>query len=219
MNRSARLAVLVTVLFACAPLGAGCKSAYYGAMGKLGWAKRDILVDRVKDAKEEQEGAKKEFQSALEQFQALTNFQGGDLEAKYKKLDKEYNACESRADAVRKRIAKVDSVAQDLFKEWQGELGQYDNAELQRSSEGKLRDTRRRYDQMFAAMKNAEGKMEPVLKAFKTQVLYLKHNLNAQAIGSLQAQVGGIQNDVDLLVKDMEAAIREASSFIGQMKE
>jgi hypothetical protein len=213
-----RLVLLVPFVFVCAAFDLGCKSAYYGAMDKLGWAKRDILVDRVKDAKEEQEGAKKEFQSALEQFQALTNFQGGELEAKYKKLDKEYNACESRADAVRKRIAKVDSVAQDLFKEWQGELGEYDNAELKRSSEEKLRDTRRRYDQMYTAMKNAERTMDPVLKAFKTQVLYLKHNLNAQAIGSLQAQVGGIQNDVDRLVKDMESAIQEASSFIAQMK-
>src|SRR3954469_22913019 len=100
-----RLALLVAVVFASAVPGAGCKSAYYGAMDKLGWAKRDILVDRVKDAKEEQEGAKKQFQSALEQFQALTGFQGGDLEAKYKKLNKEYESCESRAKAVSKEIA------------------------------------------------------------------------------------------------------------------
>src|SRR3954451_16251782 len=95
----------------------GCKSAYYGTWEKLGWAKRDILVDRVKDAKEDQEAAKKQFQSALEQFKAVTNFQGGDLEAKYKKLNKEYEGCESRAGDVRKRIASVDSVAQELFKE------------------------------------------------------------------------------------------------------
>jgi chromosome segregation ATPase len=211
-----------TMRMACAVLMmlvlGGCKSAFYGTWEKLGWAKRDILVDRVKDAKEEQEGAKKQFQSALEQFQALTGFQGGELEAKYKKLNKEYEGCESRAKAVSKEIASVDSVAKDLFSEWNKELAEYDNAELRRSSEQKLRDTRQRYDQMYAAMKNAEGKMEPVLKAFRTQVLYLKHNLNAQAIASLQTQVGGIQSDVDRLVRDMETAIQEASTFINQMK-
>jgi len=67
-------------------------------------------------------------------------------------------------------------------------------------------------------MKNAEGKMEPVLKTFKTQVLYLKHNLNAAAIASLQTQVVGIQGDVDQLIKDMERSINEANSFISQMK-
>lgn len=196
----------------------GCKSAYYGMWDKLGWAKRDILVDRVKDAKEEQEGAKKEFANALEQFKALTGYQGGELEAKYKKLDGEYQSCESRAADVRKRIKAVDTVAQDLFAEWQKELGDYDNADLKRSSEQKLRETRQRYDQMYSAMKNAESKMDPVLKAFKTQVLYLKHNLNAQAIASLQTQVSGIQGDVEKLIKDMDASINEASSFIAKMQ-
>lgn len=212
------LRTTTTIALTFLALATGCKSAYYGMWDKLGWAKRDLLVDRVKDAKEEQEGAKKQFQSALEQFQALTGFEGGELEARYKKLNKEYENCESRAKAVSKEIASVDSVAKDLFKEWNNELGEYDNAELRRSSEQKLRETRQRYDQMYAAMKNAEAKMEPVLKAFRTQVLFLKHNLNAQAIASLQTQVSGIQGDVDRLVRDMEAAIQEAGAFINQMK-
>src|SRR5215217_7137924 len=165
---------------------AGCKSAYYGTWEKLGWAKRDILVDRVKDAKEDQQAAKKQFQSALEQFQAVTNYQGGELESNYKKLNKEYEASEARASDVRKRIASVDQVAQDLFAEWSKELAEYNEPKLRQSSEQKLRETKERYGQMYAAMKNAESKMDPVLKTFKTQVLYLKHNRNAAAIASLQ---------------------------------
>ena len=196
----------------------GCKTAYYSTWEKPGWAKRDILVDRVKDAKEDQEAAKKQFQNALQQFQALTGFQGGELESKYKKLDSEYKACESRAAAVHKQVASVDSVAQDLFTEWQKELGQYEDQNLKRASEDKLRDTRSRYGQMLSAMRNAESKMDPVLKKFQEQVLFLKHNLNAQAISSLQTQVTGIQGDVDKLIKDMDASIQEANSFIAQMK-
>src|SRR3954453_7395962 len=128
----------------------GCKTAYYSTWEKLGWAKRDILVDRVKDAKDDQEAAKKQFQTALQQFQALTGFQGGDLETKYKKLNKEYEACESRANDVHKQVASVDSVAQDLFSEWQKELGQYEDPSLKRGSEDKLRDTRSRYGQMLS---------------------------------------------------------------------
>jgi len=166
----------------------GCQSTYYKAWEKLGWAKRDILVDRVKDAREDEEAAKKQFQSALEQFQQVTHFQGGELEAKYKKLNKEYEASEARAADVRKRVKSVDDVAQA------------------------------RYRQMYAAMKSAEDKMEPVLNTFRTQVLYLKHNLNAAAIASLQTQVGGIQGDVEQLIRDMDASIKEADSFISQMK-
>ena len=197
---------------------AGCQSAYYKTWEKLGWAKRDILVDRVKDAREDQEAAKKQFQSALEQFQAVTNFQGGDLEAKYKKLNKEYEASESRAADVHKRVKAVDDVAQALFQEWSKELGEYTDQDLKRSSEQKLRETQDHYRLMYSAMRNAEDKMEPVLKTFKTEVLYLKHNLNAAAIASLQTQVGGIQTDVEKLIQDMDASIREADSFIKQMK-
>jgi hypothetical protein len=217
-NRAvARLAV-GTVLTIGMTLAGGCKSAYYGAWEKLGWAKRDILVDRVKDAKEDQEAAKKQFQTALEQFQALTGFQGGDLEAKYKKLNKEYEASVARANDVRKQIASVDTVAQDLFTEWQKELGEYQDPQLKHSSEEKLRDTKARYNQMLAAMRNAESKMDPVLQKFKEQVLFLKHNLNAQAISSLQTQVTGIQGDVDKLIREMDASIQEANAFISQMK-
>jgi hypothetical protein len=197
---------------------AGCQSTYYKAWEKLGWAKRDILVDRVKDAREDQEAAKKQFQSALEQFQAVTNFQGGDLEAKYKKLNKEYEASETRAADVHKRVKAVDDVAQALFQEWSKELGEYTDQDLKRSSEQKLRETQDHYRQMYAAMRNAEDKMEPVLKTFKTEVLYLKHNLNAAAIASLQTQVGGIQGDVEKLIRDMDASIKEADTFINQMK-
>jgi chromosome segregation ATPase len=196
----------------------GCQSAYYKAWEKLGWAKRDILVDRVKDAREDEEAAKKQFQSALEQFKAVTNFQGGKLEAEYNKLNKEYEACESRADDVRKRVKSVDEVAKALFDEWNKELGEYTDANLKRSSEQKLRETQDRYRQMYNAMKSAEDKMDPVLKTFKTQVLYLKHNLNAAAISSLQTQVTGIQGDVDQLIQQMEASIKEADTFISQMK-
>jgi Protein of unknown function (DUF2959) len=199
-------------------LASGCQSTYYKAWEKLGWAKRDILVDRVKDAREDEEAAKKQFQSALEQFQAVTHFEGGDLEAKYKKLNKEYEAAENRAADVHKRVKSVDEVAQALFQEWTKELGEYTNEELKRSSEQKLRETQDRYRQMYAAMRSAEDKMEPVLKTFKTQVLYLKHNLNAAAIASLQTQVGSIQGDVEKLIRDMDASIQEADAFIKQMK-
>jgi hypothetical protein len=60
--------------------------------------------------------------------------------------------------------------------------------------------------------------MDPVLKRFNDQVLYLKHNLNAQAIASLQTTAAGIDTDVSALIKDMEASIAEADDFIKQMK-
>ena len=78
-------------------------------------------------------------------------------------------------------------------------------------------DTRKRYDVLMVAMKGAETKMTPVLGAFGDQVLFLKHNLNAQAITSLQDTVVKIESDVGKLIEEMQKSIAEADSFIASM--
>ena len=192
----------------------GCQSAYYNTMEKVGIHKRDILVDRVGEARDAQQEGKEQFQSALEQFTTVLNFKGGELEEKYKKLKAEHDESEEKADAVRDRIEAVEDVAEALFEEWEEELDQYTNATFRRDSATKLRTTRSRYKQLIAAMKRAEKKMDPVLRAFKDQVLYLKHNLNAKAIMSLQKELHTVKSHIAALVQDMEKSIREADAFI-----
>ena len=70
-----------------------------------------------------------------------------------------------------------------------------------------------------AAMRRAEDKMDPVLVVFLDQVLFLKHNLNAKAIASLQDELVAVEEDVALLVKDMEESIAETERFISTMTE
>jgi hypothetical protein len=187
-------------------------------METFGHEKRDILVTRVKDARDEQDAAKKQFQTTLQRFQEVTGFEGGDLEGKYKKLSAEYNRCEGKAKDVSSRIGKVESVANDMFKEWANENKQYTDPEKRKASEQMLNDTKGKYAQLIALMKKSEEKMKPVLAKFHDNVLFLKHNLNAAAISSLQGTAAGIETDVQGLIKDMEASIAEADAFVKQMK-
>lgn len=202
-----------------ASLLVGCSSTYYAAWEKLGWAKRDILVDRVKDARDDQQAAKEEFASALEQFQSVMQFEGGDLQAKYDKLNKAYERSASQAEAVTDRIDSVEKVAKDLFAEWEQELKQYESDKLRATSEKQLRETKEKYGVLIGRMKAAEAKMAPVLAVFKDQVLFLKHNLNAAAIASLQDTALEIESDVAQLIKEMEASINEANAFIDEMSK
>jgi len=195
-----------------------CQSAYYAAWEKVGVEKRDILVDRVEDAKESQEDAQQQFSSALDEFSQLINFKGGELQDVYSKLKDQFEASETSASDVSNRIDKVESVAEALFDEWQDELEKYTNAKLKRDSQSKLRDTQRRYKSLLSAMRKAESKMPPVLSALRDNVLYLKHNLNASAIGALQGEFNGIKNEINQLVAEMNKAISESNSFISSMK-
>ena len=210
-----RLAVIVSLSIGLT----ACDTAYIATMEKMGYAKRDILSSRVKSARNAQEDAKKEIQSALEQFGKVVGYQGGDLEATYKKLNSELESSEDSAEAVRKRIKDVENVADSLFAEWKSELGQYSSADLRRKSEEKLTQTKARYNEMLGAMKKAEQRIDPVLKPLRDQVLYLKHNLNARALAAIKGELVKVDAQVDQLVKDMNKSIAEADKFIQSMEK
>jgi len=212
MARSVSLLVLLVVGLT------GCQRAYFNALERIGIEKREVLVDRVEEARDSQNEAKEQFRDALDEFSALVGFDGGDLEAIYERLNREYERSEDRAAEVRDRIDAVHTVATALFDEWEDELDQYEDRSLRRESERQLRETRRRYEDLLAAMERAERKMIPVLDAFEDQVLFLKHNLNARAIASLEGTVAEIETDVDQLIRDMEVSIAEADAFIEQMQ-
>lgn len=197
---------------------AGCSSAYYGAMEKMGVAKREILVDRVEKTRESQAEAKLQFANALQQFLAVTKVDGGALQQKYESLNREFERSEARAKEVRERIASVEDVAAALFREWKQELNQYSSAALKADSERQLELTRRRYDALIQLMRRAADRMDPVIATFRDQVLFLKHNLNARALAQLESTNRTLQADISTLIRDMETSIREAESFIKDMK-
>ncbi len=198
---------------------ASCSSAYYSAMEKVGIHKRDIMVDRVVDAKESQQEAQAQFKSALEEMTALINFDGGDLEEQYKVIQGQYEDSKEAAEHVSSRINKIEDVADALFDEWQDEIEQISSSNLKRQSSSKLRETQRRYESLVRSMRKAESKMGPVLSALKDNSLFLKHNLNAKAVGALQGEMVSIKNDVSALIKDMNSAIEQSQQFIDMLEK
>lgn len=208
----------VIVLLVSAVLGTvACDRVYYSTMKRFGMEKRDILVDRVRDAQKAQTAAKEEFQTALERFKAVIEVEDSSLEKKYQTLSKELERSEDRARAVHDRIKSVRDVSDDLFKEWQKELGKYSDRSLRAESERDLRETRRRADALIASMTRAERRIAPVLTPLRDRVLLLKHNLNARAIGALGKELSTLRADVDSLIADLGAAIKDADAFIKEM--
>lgn len=195
----------------------GCQTAYYSAMEKVGIHKREILVDRVEATKESQQESQQEFQSALERLTTLINFDGGELQSAYEQLNDDYESSLSAANDVSSNINKVEDVAQALFDEWEGELTQYSSASLKRESEKKLKLTVRQFEKLLRSMRSSEKKMQPVLASLKDNVLYLKHNLNAQAIAAIRGEFKSLKSDIQSLIDDMNRSIADSNKFIEQM--
>lgn len=145
---------------------AGCSSLYYSNWEKLGKHKRDLLRDNVNAVRNEQMAAKEQFKDALTRFRELYAFDGGDLEKLYDNLNEAYEQCVDKADQVKSRIGKVETIASDLFDEWESEIDSMTNARLKASSRSKLRQTQIRYSALHRAMKSAEQRMDPILTEF-----------------------------------------------------
>jgi ElaB/YqjD/DUF883 family membrane-anchored ribosome-binding protein len=208
---------LAALLLVAASL-AGCQSAYYAAAEKVGYAKRDILVDRVESARDSQQDAKEEITDALAEFRKVVAVDGGELQTRYDALSSQLADSENAANDVHERVRAVEDVAEALFTEWGEELGKYSDASLRAKSERQMRATRTRYDQLMTAMRRAESKLEPALRPLRDQVLFLKHNLNAQAIAGLKGEVAQVDAQVTQLVAELDRAIAEADRFIRELE-
>jgi hypothetical protein len=213
-NGAIRVAALVTAIFLFAT---GCQTTYYAVWEKMGKEKRHLLKDNVEQVREEQAEASEQFATVVERIKAMYGFDGGELEDVYEKLSEDYRACEERADAVRDRIDNVERIAADLFKEWESEIAVIENVKLQSKSRASLQDTRSRFLRLQRSMARAEASMDPVLNNLRDYVLYLKHNLNAQAVSSLRKEVADIETDVSSLIADMNRSIKEADAFVKTM--
>ena len=179
---------------------------------------RDVLVKRVESARDEQVETAEEFKTALERFKEVTQFDGGDLEKKFNSLNSAFKKSESAAKRVTQRVDRVTTAANTLLKEWREELDQYHDQAIRRNANIQFDETRLHAERLIAAMRKAEKKTEPVLNAFRDQVLFVKHNLNTQAISSLSQESAIIEQDVENLIREMETSIAEAEAFINSMK-
>jgi len=209
----------------------GCASVKYSAFEKIGIHKRDLLVDDVEDTRDSQEAAQQQFKDALEKFGSVVTIEETGLKKAYDQLSDEYEDSVDAAEDVSDNIDDVEQVADALFEEWRGEIEQYDalfrewrgeieqytNTSLKSSSQQKLRETEGRYSEMLRSMRAAEQSMVPVLATFKDNVLFLKHNLNAQAVGSLRTTFNELESDIGILIEQMNRSIQRSNDFIANI--
>jgi hypothetical protein len=207
-NRRWIVVIILVIVFT------GCRSTYYAMWESVGKEKRHLLKDEVTAAREDQAQASEEFKDALTRIKELTGFKGGELEDAYRRLKGDFEDCQHRAAVIDDRIRNVDQIATDLFAEWEGEIGQLTNATFRSKSRQSLIRTRDRYKRLHQSMVLARSRMDPVLIRLNDYVLYLKHNLNAQAVGALGAEMTAIQSDVNMLIRDIERSIQEADAFL-----
>jgi hypothetical protein len=213
------LAVVLAATFIATILLIGCQSAYYAMWEKMGKEKRHLLRDQVENSRSDQQKASEAFKDALTRLKEIYGLDGGDLEKMYNRLSDDYDNCRERAEIIDDRIEKIQTIASDLFSEWHQEIDQIQNPNFRSQSTRKLKATQSRFASLESTLLIARKRMNPVLSNLKDYVLYLKHNLNAQAIGSLKGEASSIETDVNRLVRDIQRSIKEADAFLKEFEK
>lgn len=200
--------------------GKQVRHAYYQSRESLlGHHKRDIVVSQVDQACDSLKESRDQFVDALEKFKSIARIADGPLEHRYQQLKKRYDLCRGKADQVSQRIRAIEDVSEALFAEWESELALYSNRMLRARSQQQLKKARQQYGRLLKTLQMAEARMQPVLAAFQDQVLFMKHNLNANAIAALRHEFVEIGLDISRLIEAMERTISEASQFVSVLVE
>ncbi len=200
-------------------LVAGCSTVKYEALEQVGVYKRDILVDRVEDARDAQSETREEVLAAYEELNLLMGEDGGDLERQYKRLNKKVERSRSRIEELDEQLGAIDRVGNDLFEEWEGELAEYNNPSLRRDQAARLKESREQFAALQSRMQAARDRVDPVMAVLNDNVLYLKHSLNARALDALRGEAAELETKVDALIRDMQIAIDEADAYIARLKQ
>ena len=209
-----RVAAVAAVML----LATGCASVQYSALEKVGIHKRDILVDRVEDARDSQNDTRENVVSAYEELTALIGHDGGELEDKYERLSKQVERSRDSTDELDERLEAIDRVSEDLFEEWESELDLYSSQALKADQTRKLAQARSQFATLRRRMQTARDRVDPVMAVLEDNVLFLKHSLNAKALDALRGQAATLEGEVESLIRDMQAAIDEADAYIARMR-
>ncbi|MGO1750795.1 MAG: DUF2959 family protein, partial [Marinobacter sp.] len=139
----------LTGLFCLVLALSGCSSMYYSTMEKFGVEKRDILVERVGDARDSQSDVRETFRSSLEQFQSVVGTPETTLQEKYEVISNAYDGSLNSSNKVQDRIEAVENVSEVLFNEWENEPDLYESASLRKTSKRRLDETRKLYSSLI----------------------------------------------------------------------
>lgn len=179
----------------------------------LPFADRQILAERIVWARDAQLNAAEGFAAALARYRTVLA-QGGDPEVQYRTLWHTNERSRNWAEHVRTHIDTVEEVGRGLFNQWELELGHYQSDRLRADSERHLGEVRGHYQQMLAAMRQAEDLLLPLQAGFNDQTLFLKHGLDPE-----NRALRRLQSDIADFIRAMEVSVGEADAFLARLQQ
>ncbi len=193
----------------------GCRTgAYYSAMDKVGYERREILADRLQDARASQLEAKEQLGRALSSLRRIDTVPVSGLEDLHADLKHQAGDTKDALNDLRSNIASVDSVARSMFSQWGDDLARINDDTVRRQSAAKMRETQQDYNQLSASLRDTEHRLANVVPALQDQVIVLETSLRAGIRPGKTATLQEVRDQVSSLIEDLQGSIDRTQHFI-----
>jgi DNA repair exonuclease SbcCD ATPase subunit len=207
--------ILTTTAMAAALFG--CKSStYYEAAETVGYEKREMLIDRLQEARDSQVGAKQQMQTALYTLRRIGSVPETELEDLHDDLATEVNRAKDQLDDLHDDIAAVESVARSLFDDWEDDLAKFENQEARNRSQEELRDTRKRHETLVAELRSSERKLQRIMPRLEDQARVLEHAEELGRSPSLTDDLDDVREEISTLIEELDDSIDRTQRFIDE---
>ncbi|MBX3024356.1 DUF2959 family protein [bacterium] len=201
-----RRPALPLAILVLAGLG-GCSTIYYAAMSQLGWAKADLLANRVQQARDAMDQARVQLADAVPDFEEARAAPHG-AAVHYQALRASFADAHENATLIRTRRAAVESAAEALFGEWQHEIDSAADPGLRQRRQQRYDAYHAPFTRLLDAMRGAEAALPPVLDGMQAALAALRHPTADTPVPTVPAAAA------DRALRDLQIAVALANQYI-----
>jgi SMC interacting uncharacterized protein involved in chromosome segregation len=212
-----RRIILTTIAISAALVG--CKSTYYKAAETVGYEKREMLTDRMQDARDSQVAAKQQLQTALYTLRRVGSVPETEVADLHHDLDTEVDRASEQLDDLHEDIASVESVAQAMFDDWEDDLAKYESEDLRARSRQELQETRQNYSALIGSLRETEQKLQTVIAPLKDQVMAIEHAMKAGQAPEKSDDLDDVREKISTLIEELDDSIDRTQRFIDESVE
>lgn len=182
---------------------------------KIVMPEQSPLIQRIAKVRDAQQEAQTHFKFLLDQLDILAHSQTEEAITAREKLNAGYEASIDKTDEIVQSVAGMNDAVEAFFSGWEREIAKHGRSA---GNPGKLEAARSQYRRLTLAMKEAEGKFEPVLRVLQDQIMLLHGNPGTRVTDSLKNEMRLIGTDVTALIASLEHAIDETELFINTIQ-
>ena len=212
-----RRIILTTIAISTALVG--CKSTYYEAAETVGYERREMLTDRMQDARDSQVAAKQQLQTALYTLRRVGSVPEEEVADLHHDLETEVDRTDEQIEDLHEDIASVESVAQAMFDDWEDDLAKYESEDLRSRSRQELQETRQSYRELIGSLRETEQKLQSVIPPMKDQVLSIEHAMKAGRAPEKSDDLEEVREKISTLIEDLDDSIDRTQRFIDETVE